>query len=52
MIVFWQGDRKLREMVWDLGLESAKYYAGAYKAIRKADRVEVRNEAGELVFER
>ena len=50
IIVFIQGERVLRQIRWDFGLESAKRYARDYMAIRKADRVEVRDEKDRIVF--
>lgn len=50
-IIFLRGDRVLRIIAWNLGVETAKAYARDHMAIRKADRIEIRDEAGQTVFE-
>jgi hypothetical protein len=49
-IVFIRGDRVLFRSNWESGLDSAKRYASIHMAIRKADRIEVRDAADEVVF--
>ena len=49
-IVFLRGDRVLFRCNWESGLDSAKRYAANHMAIRKADRIEVRNETDEVVL--
>ena len=49
-IVFVREERIMFRTPWESGLESAKRYASDHIAIRKADRVEVRDERDALVF--
>ncbi len=49
-IIFLREERVLSSIPWDKGLQSAKTHAKDYIAIRQADRVEVRDESGTLVF--
>jgi len=49
-IVFLRGDRILFRSDWESGLDSAKRYASNHMGIRRADRIEVRDEADEVVF--
>lgn len=49
-IIFFQNERELGRSPWDRGLTAAKQHAKDYMPIHKADRVEIRDENGTLVF--
>lgn len=49
-IMFLLDERIQRSISWDTGLEPAMRYARDHMAIRKADRVEVWDDDGTVVF--
>jgi hypothetical protein len=49
-IIFMKGERILGERPWSAGLDAAKNHAQEHMVIRNADRVEVRDENGVLLF--
>ena len=49
-ILFIRDGRAIRQFRWESGLASAETYARNHMAIRKADRVEIRDEKGALLF--
>ena len=50
-IIFYRAGRKLGSTPWGKGLDSAKGHAVDHLAIKGADRVEVRDESDQLVFQ-
>lgn len=50
-IIFYHAERKLGATPWDKGLDSAKKHAVDHLAFKGADRVEVRDEADQLIFQ-
>ena len=49
-IHFFRGGMELGSTPWDKGLEAGKKHAETHMNIKGADRVEVRNDAGAIVF--
>lgn len=49
-IIFMRGERTLGSTPWDKGFETAKAHAMDHMTINKADRVEVRDDNGYLMF--
>lgn len=50
-IIFFKHGRELGRMHWDHSLEAAKQQAISHAKIQDADRVEIRDEAGGLLFQ-
>lgn len=50
-IIFSKSGREFGRTSWDAGLDSAKKHAETHMKIQGADRVEVRDENGVLVFQ-
>lgn len=50
-IIFLRRGREIGRTPWDRGLESAKQHAKEQLLVRDVDRVEVRDENGDLQFQ-
>ena len=49
-IIYMRAERQIGGTPWDQGLEKAKEHAKLQMAAQNADRVEIRDDTGALVF--